>query len=143
MHFGILQGPEVLFVDGVESNRAVRAGSRVGVRLPVHYTAAGKAMLAELPTDEIRRRCPVRLEARRPLADATKRVEVDLEKVPRLSHATNFGESEDDLVALAVAFGRHGCIVVTAPPRLGANRVTAISRMNRQRSGCRRRAQST
>lgn len=116
VHFGILQGAEVLFVDGVESTRALRAGSRVGVRLPAHCTAAGKAMLAQLPTEEIRRRFPPRLEART-TRSLTRRdaLEAELEQVRRAGYATNFGESEDDLVALAAAVETVGCVVVTAP----------------------------
>ena len=116
VHFGILEGAEVLFVDGVESTRPLRAGSRVGVRLPAHCTAAGKAMLATLPVEEVRRRLPARL-AMRTSRSITRRddLERELEQVRRAGFATNFGESEDDLVALAAPVRPVGCIVVTAP----------------------------
>jgi IclR family transcriptional regulator, acetate operon repressor len=116
VHFGILQGTEVLFVDGVESTRPLRAGSRVGVRLPAHCTAAGKAMLARLSTEEVRTRFPPRL-APKTSRSLTRRtaLEAELEEVRRVGYATNFGESEDDLVALAAAVEPRGCVVVTAP----------------------------
>ena len=116
VHLGILEGAEVLFVDGIESTRPLRAGSRVGVRLPAHCTAAGKAMLAALPVEEIRRRLPARLSARTSRS-VTQRddLERELEQVRSRGFATNFGESEEDLVALAAAVPPMGCIVVTAP----------------------------
>jgi len=116
VHFGILDGAEVLFVDGVESSRPLRAGSRVGVRLPAHCTASGKAMLAVLPVEEVRRRLPARL-AGRTARSITRRddLERELEQVRHAGFATNFGESEEDLVALAAAVPPAGCVVVTAP----------------------------
>jgi IclR family acetate operon transcriptional repressor len=116
VHFGILEGAEVLFVDGVESPRPLRAGSRVGVRLPAHCTAAGKAMLSTMSVEEVRRRLPARLVART-TRSITRRedLERELEQVRRVNFATNFGESEEDLVAVAAPVQPMGCIVVTAP----------------------------
>lgn len=116
VHFGVLEDAQVLFVDGVESTRALRAGSRVGVRLPAHCTAAGKAMLAQLDSEEVRDRLPARL-APRTARSLTRRadLEQELARVRSDGFATNFGESEEDLVALAVAVGPQQCIVVTVP----------------------------
>jgi IclR family transcriptional regulator, acetate operon repressor len=115
VHFGVLRGNEVLFVEGVESTRALRAGSRVGVRLPAHCTAAGKAMLAELTLEELRRLLPERLEPRTQRSRTSRRdLERDLEQIRESGYATNFGESEEELVALAAAVPG-GSLVVTAP----------------------------
>jgi IclR family transcriptional regulator, acetate operon repressor len=115
VHFGVLRGTEVLFVDGFESTRALRAGNRVGVRLPAHCTAAGKAMLAQLSLEDLRHLLPERLEPRTARSLVRRMdLERELEQVRDRGYATNFGESEDDLVALAAAV-TGGCIVVTAP----------------------------
>jgi DNA-binding IclR family transcriptional regulator len=45
-HLGILQGDEVVHLDGVLPDQLVLTGSRVGQRLPSHCTALGKALLS-------------------------------------------------------------------------------------------------
>lgn len=54
----VLRGNKVIFMDSVETNRTVRAVSRVGAMLPAHCTAVGKAQLAFLPAQEIERLYP-------------------------------------------------------------------------------------
>lgn len=51
----VLRSTRVVFMDGVETDRTVRAVSRVGSMLQAHCTAVGKAQLAYLPADEIER----------------------------------------------------------------------------------------
>src|SRR6266404_7671322 len=53
VHFCVLDDGEVLYVDKMEPQRSVRMASSVGRRAPVHCTAVGKAMLAELPASEV------------------------------------------------------------------------------------------
>ena len=54
----VLRADKVIFMDSVETNRTVRAASRIGAMLPAHCTAVGKAQLAFLPTAEIERLYP-------------------------------------------------------------------------------------
>lgn len=54
----VLRANKVIYMDSVESNRTVRAISRVGAMLPAHATAVGKAQLAFLPSAEIDRLYP-------------------------------------------------------------------------------------
>jgi DNA-binding IclR family transcriptional regulator len=54
----VLRGNKVIYMDSVETNRTVRAISRVGAMLPAHCTAVGKAQLAALPPQEIERLYP-------------------------------------------------------------------------------------
>jgi IclR family pca regulon transcriptional regulator len=53
---GVLVGAEVAYIDRCQGSRqgqyAVDAGIGVGTRLPLHCTAAGKALLASLPAAE-------------------------------------------------------------------------------------------
>lgn len=53
---GVLERRDVRFIDGIEGNQTVRVGNRIGVLIPAHCTAAGKAMLAALPETELERR---------------------------------------------------------------------------------------
>jgi DNA-binding IclR family transcriptional regulator len=41
VHLVLLEGTHILFVDSVESIRAVRVGSRTGMQMAAHCTAAG------------------------------------------------------------------------------------------------------
>jgi len=45
-HLGVLLGDEVVYIEKVESEFAVRMSSRVGGRNPLHCTALGKCLLA-------------------------------------------------------------------------------------------------
>jgi IclR family acetate operon transcriptional repressor len=52
----ILDGEEILYVDGCESKRQLRTFFQFGDRAPLHCTALGKAILAHLPDEEIDQR---------------------------------------------------------------------------------------
>jgi len=49
----VLRATKVIYMDSVETDRTVRAVSRVGAMLPAHCTAVGKANLSFLPPAEI------------------------------------------------------------------------------------------
>src|SRR3954464_5674798 len=48
VHLVGLRGASVVFLDSVETSHGLRVGSRVGVEMPAHCTAGGKALLAQL-----------------------------------------------------------------------------------------------
>lgn len=56
VHLAALHGRYVTYLLKEESRQAVRMSSAVGLRLPAHVSAVGKAMLAALPPDELARR---------------------------------------------------------------------------------------
>lgn len=49
-------GLDVLYIDKMESTQSIRMSSHVGVRMPLHATAMGKAFLACFTEDEVRQR---------------------------------------------------------------------------------------
>ncbi|MCI6660508.1 MAG: IclR family transcriptional regulator [Peptoniphilaceae bacterium] len=55
VHLFVEDGIYVLYIDKVESDHTVTMRSKVGVRVPMITTAAGKAMMAEKSDEEIRR----------------------------------------------------------------------------------------
>lgn len=55
MNFGVLDGDRILYVDIVESHRAMRLAAKRGDRDYLHSTALGKAIAAELPEADLRR----------------------------------------------------------------------------------------
>jgi DNA-binding IclR family transcriptional regulator len=106
VHLARLNGATVLYLDGIESTRAVRVTTRTGNMLPAHCTASGKALLAELGADELREIYP----PRRPLPATTARsiirrtdLERELDAVRDRGYATNNEESEDGVASIAVA----------------------------------------
>jgi IclR family KDG regulon transcriptional repressor len=54
----VLRATKVIYMDSVETNRTVRAVSRVGAMLPAHCTAVGKANLSFLSPSEIEQLYP-------------------------------------------------------------------------------------
>jgi DNA-binding IclR family transcriptional regulator len=132
----VLQGADVLFVDCVESPRIIRVSSRTGVLLPAHCTAGGKALLADLSRDEFRGLYPDAKLSKMTAHSLTRRsrLQQELEEIRARGYATNFGESESGLSAVAVAVrdgqGRPlGALAASAPnPRLADERVEEIAK---------------
>jgi IclR family transcriptional regulator, acetate operon repressor len=105
VHLVILYGRDVLFLDGVESTRAVRFGLRIGLLAPAHNTAGGKSILSVLSSRQLRALYPEdRLE---PMTDNSlptfNDLERDLTHVRDVGYATNFEESEDGLRAVGAS----------------------------------------
>lgn len=53
VHLAVLDEHSVLYVNRIESRRAIRMGFGLGVRAPLHCTAPGKALLAFQPAEFI------------------------------------------------------------------------------------------
>jgi IclR family acetate operon transcriptional repressor len=122
VHLVARQEAQVMFLDSVETSRALRIGSRTGRLMPAHCTAAGKAMLARLAVAELRRLYPDgRLERLTPQSLQTMdELETELAEIRERGYATNYGQSEDDVAAVAVAVPTPGgqrpaAITVSAP----------------------------
>lgn len=110
-HLLVLEGDEVVFLDGVEGKHVIRAAARSGQRGPAHATAAGKALLSHLDSDELRRRYSgARLRGGTGTAIGSRTALIaELERVRERGYATNLSESEPELHAVAVTVvDRHG-----------------------------------
>lgn len=59
-HLGVLHGRETLYLIKEQPRRPVTLVTDVGVRLPAHLTAVGRAMLAALPRAQVRALYPNR-----------------------------------------------------------------------------------
>ncbi|MDH4135947.1 MAG: IclR family transcriptional regulator [Anaerolineae bacterium] len=55
IHLAILDQDEVVYIEKIDGRQAVQMVSRVGSRLPVHSTALGKVLLADLPESQWQR----------------------------------------------------------------------------------------
>lgn len=122
IHLAVLEGNGARFIDGLEARQVLRVGVRTGMLLPAHCTAVGKALLAQLSSDELRRLYP------RPMAGPTPKsivtlplLQAELRLARRRGYATNFGESEPSLTAVAVSIsdmsGRAVAAVAAAAPQ--------------------------
>jgi DNA-binding IclR family transcriptional regulator len=67
-HLAMLHGTEVLYIDKEQPTGTVGLVTEIGVRLPAHLTAVGRAILAELPETQVRA-----LYANQPLVNRTGR----------------------------------------------------------------------
>jgi DNA-binding IclR family transcriptional regulator len=104
VHLVVLSGRQVVFVDGIESTRALRVASRAGRLLPAHATSVGKALLAALPPDRFDA-----LYANAELVPVTARTITDTDALERQltairerGYAVNNGESEDGVGSLGM-----------------------------------------
>lgn len=122
VHLAVLRDLDVLYLDGLESERLVRAGQRIGQSLPAYATAAGKALLAQMDDDAVKTLYPSATLGR--VTDQSLRTRAALlralAQVREQGYAVNHGESEDDVSGLAVAVpdrrGRpRAALVVTGP----------------------------
>lgn len=55
VHFGVEENGRIVYVAKSVGDSAVQTESRIGKRMPMHSTSLGKAILAELPHDEVER----------------------------------------------------------------------------------------
>jgi DNA-binding IclR family transcriptional regulator len=102
-HLAVLEGSAILFLDGIESTRAVRTGLRIGLSVPAHCTAAGKVLLSALPLQELRELfSSPRLTQCTPYSLKTRAaLERELAEVREVGYSITVGENEPDIAAVA------------------------------------------
>lgn len=122
IHLAILSGARAIYVEKMEGGRPYRMASRVGMELPLHSTAIGKAILAHLAPDDraalIRGIDLVRLTPRT-ITDG-EQLESELAVVRRLGYALDDEENEEGIRCVgAPVFARGGRMIgalsVSAP----------------------------
>lgn len=99
-----LDGPDALFVDGVESRQPLRVATRTGARVPAYSTAGGKALLALLPPSSVRARYSGGLTriTEHTLVDLDA-LDIELEQVRECGYGCNLGEHLEDIFAIGVS----------------------------------------
>jgi DNA-binding IclR family transcriptional regulator len=115
VHLAILDHDSVLYVISLESKQALRMGSKVGTRVPVHATAVGKALLAFQPEEEIARIVARDLPASTPktIVDG-KALARELALVRARSYAEDDEESEVGLRSIAAPIRNDSGAVIAA-----------------------------
>ena len=115
VHLAILDHDSILYIITHESKQALRMGSKVGTRAPVHSTAVGKVLLASQPDDEIERivACGLPQSTPNTIAEA-KALRRELAVVRAQNHAVDDEESEIGLRAIAAPIRTYSGDVVAA-----------------------------
>lgn len=133
-HTVVLEGASCLFADSVESGRALRTTARIGTRYPAYVVSGGKALLAELHRDRLLALFPApELPALNPRSLTSRdALLAELDQIRERGYATNFGESELGIAAVAVAQRTMSgsvpaALAISAPEtRLPRDRVPAL-----------------
>ena len=102
---GVLDGMHVLFIaQHPAPQRSLMVVSRVGARFPAFCTANGKALLAQLPSDEIKGRLPKRLETPARRAPVSRKALLaELDEVRRTGLGFDCEEHREGICGVVVA----------------------------------------
>ena len=111
----ILDGDRVLCIDEVEGIHPIKLSGWIGMRLPLHATAAGKVLLAALPQERRAALLAPGLTGLTPhtLTDQERLVD-ELERALAQGYALNMEEMSEGLTALAAPVRNHTGQVVAA-----------------------------
>lgn len=133
VHLVELDGTDIVLLQRVPGPGPVQVVLPIGSRVPAYATATGKAILAGLNADDVSTHLPSRLQN---LTSSTvsnrKELTKALADIAGLGWATNFGEWESSVVAVAAAIVVDGrpigaLSVSTTPVRLPASRLPELS----------------
>ncbi|WP_235598474.1 IclR family transcriptional regulator [Kosmotoga arenicorallina] len=116
IHLGILDGNEVVSIEGLESAHSLRLKVWIGKRAPVHCTAIGKAILAFLPSEEQNEiLSEISLESfTKSTIVSMEELEIELKKVKNEGISKDLGEHEDGIHCIgAPIFDRKGNVVAS------------------------------
>ncbi|HUB75540.1 MAG TPA: IclR family transcriptional regulator [Solirubrobacteraceae bacterium] len=120
--------------DSVESTRAVRVGGRIGVVFPWYASAAGRALLAQMPLERVRALVAGELGMR---VSTELPLEQELAATRERGYAIQYGEFEPEVSSVAAAIGGRGsasyAICVAVPTtRVGESDIPRLGRAARE-----------
>ncbi|GCB53111.1 IclR family transcriptional regulator [Streptomyces sp. NL15-2K] len=126
VHLVTFDPPEIVYIDKVESPRAVRMHSRIGSRQPAYCTATGKVFLAHSEDDVVDKVIAAGMPARTSATITTpERLREELALIRRRGYAVDDVENEQDIRCVAAPVHDHGGNVTIAVSISGpATRVT-------------------
>lgn len=140
-HLGVLDGEHVVYIDKIESANAVRMYSRVGMSAPVHCSALGKAMLANLKRKDAEAILSGPLQSKTPNTITNRNdLERDLDEIRHVGFAVDREENELGIECVGAAIRDHtgqivGAMSVSVPKyRLGSEQTRDLGRLVREMS---------
>lgn len=139
-NLAVPSGLHVIYIDIIESTRALRMQARVGSRDPLHSTALGKAVLAHLAPEERAARLSEAFAQGivRTMRTITqlRQIERQLQEIVQTGIAMEIGENEEGTMCIGSAIldeNRHplAAISISAPERrlAGELRARAVLRV--------------
>lgn len=110
VHMALRSGTQAVYVHKIDSPGPVRMASTVGMHIPLHCTAIGKAILARLADDELRELiAETGLVMRTPNTLTTPvTLEADLARVRERGYSVDDEENEPGIRCMAMALVRDG-----------------------------------
>lgn len=129
VHLTVPDGDQVVLIERLETSKAVRIILALGIHLPIHASANGKAVLASSPPEVIERQLAKGLEG---FTDATvtDRGELlaELARIRERGYATNTGEWRSDVSAVAApVLGESDTPVASISVNMPTSRMTPES----------------
>lgn len=114
-HMVVYDRGEALYIERVETDHAIKAYGRVGVRAPAYCVATGKVLLASQPEEEVSRVVSAGLRAFTPstITDAEQLL-AELSRVREQGYALNLEEWRAEVVGVGVPAGNVGTRMSTA-----------------------------
>jgi DNA-binding IclR family transcriptional regulator len=109
IHLVVYDQGEVVYIEKLDGNEALRMHSKVGKRAPMHCTSVGKAILAHLPADsvqEILERKGLPVHTVKTITDKNVLVE-ELAEVKKKGIALDLEENEYGITCIAVPIFDH------------------------------------
>ncbi len=115
VHLVVYDKGEVVYIDKVECPHAIRMVSRVGMHMPAHSTAVGKAFLAYLPEANTRETIERELHPRTANTITSPEALIPhLEEIRRRGYAVDNEENEHQVRCVAAPIFDHAAQVVAA-----------------------------
>lgn len=124
VHLCVLDGQDVVYIDKVESQRSLPMMSRIGSRAPAYCTSVGKALLSDLPTDqilELLKRTPLTKRTENTITDPLKLLE-ELKITKERGYAIDDGEHEEGIKCFAALVRAYGGAGIGAVSMTGLKR---------------------
>lgn len=114
VHLAVLEGHDVVYIDRIESENAIRAHTRIGSRAPANCVATGKAILAYLEHSQLESwRGHLGVATQASIQDFAT-LEADLHKVRQQGFATTHGEWRQGVFGIAAPIFGVGNTVIGA-----------------------------
>jgi DNA-binding IclR family transcriptional regulator len=139
-NLGVLEGDHVTYVEVLESDHQLRMVPKLGSKGPLHATALGKVMLANLPEDQASG-IVERLDKRRYTPNTIvsgKQLQKEFEQIVKQGYAIDNEEDSQGCTCVAAAIldakqRVAGAISISAPTsRMKGNRVDQLGKLVRE-----------
>nr|WP_245349943.1 IclR family transcriptional regulator [Cytobacillus eiseniae] len=109
IHLVVYDQGEVVYIEKLDGNEALRMHSKVGKRAPMHCTSVGKAILSHLPmtnVEEILERKGLPVHTEHTITDKTNFLN-ELTKIKEKGFALDLQENENGITCIAVPIFDH------------------------------------